>query len=88
MVAAGKSREEILDYFVAQYGERILATPRPRGFNRLVYILPGVVLIFGAGLLYIRLKKFRSPAPSPPPEPKPDAHYASIIEKELKDLEE
>jgi cytochrome c-type biogenesis protein CcmH len=40
MVAEGKSRDEILDFYVAKYGERILATPRARGFNSLAYILP------------------------------------------------
>ena len=35
MVEAGKSRDEILDYYVAEYGERILAAPRAEGFNAL-----------------------------------------------------
>jgi len=92
MVAAGKSREEILDHFVSQYGERILATPRPKGFNILVYILPGGALIAGTCLLLIVLRKMRSPmpasGPAPPPEPLKGDRYTSIIEKELKDLEE
>ena len=88
MVAAGKSRDEILDYFVSQYGERILATPRPKGFNTMVYILPCVALIVGAWLLYVLLKRLRSPISSPVPAPLPGDRYASIIEKELKDLEE
>jgi cytochrome c-type biogenesis protein CcmH len=40
MLAAGKSRDEILNFFVMRYGERILVTPRAKGFNTLVYILP------------------------------------------------
>jgi cytochrome c-type biogenesis protein CcmH len=88
MVAAGKSRDEILDYYVSRYGERILATPRPRGFNALVYILPWVALIVGAWLLIILLKKLRAPAPSPAPSPLPDSRYASAVEKEMKELEE
>jgi cytochrome c-type biogenesis protein CcmH len=81
MVAAGKSRDEILDYFVAQYGERILATPRPVGFNLLVYIL-------GAWILWILIKKLRAPAPEQPSIDTPDSRYASIIEKELKEFDE
>ena len=88
MVAAGMSREEIMDHFVAQYGERILATPRPEGLNRLVYILPWVALAFGAWLLFALLRKLRAPAPATFPTPEPDDRYASLIEKELKDLEE
>jgi cytochrome c-type biogenesis protein CcmH len=88
MVAAGKSRDEILDHYVAQYGERILATPRAKGFNMLAYILPWGALILGVWLVIVLLKKLRSPAPSSVPSQLPDAHYATIIEKEMKELEE
>ena len=88
MVAAGKSRDEIYEYYVSQYGERILAAPRPKGFNVLAYILPWAALILGAWLLAVLLKKLRSPAPSPGPPSLPDARYASIVEKEIKDLDE
>ena len=88
MVASGMSREAIMDHFVARYGERILATPRPEGFNRLVYILPWVALAFGAWLLFVFLKKLRAPASATSDSSEPDNRYASLIEKELKDLEE
>jgi cytochrome c-type biogenesis protein CcmH len=88
MVAAGKSREEILNYYVSKYGERILVTPRARGFNTLAYILPWAALPIGAWFLTLLLKKLRSPAPSPAPAPLPDSRYASVIEKEMKELDE
>jgi len=88
MVAAGMGREEILDHFVAQYGERILATPRAEGFNRLVYILPWVALVLGAWILFVLLKRFRAPAPASSPTTPPDGRYDLLVEKELKDLEE
>ena len=88
MVAAGKSRDEIQSYYVARYGERILAAPRPKGFNALVYILPWLALILGAWLLVLLLNKLRAPAVSPTPPPLPDTRYASVIEKEMKELEE
>jgi cytochrome c-type biogenesis protein CcmH len=91
MVAAGKSRDEILDHFVAEYGERILAAPKPSGFNAFAYILPWASLILGSWLLFLLLKRLRSPglAPAPVSElPPPDARYASLVEKEIKELEE
>ncbi len=88
MVADGKSRDEILNYYVARYGERILASPRARGFNVLAYVLPWTALILGAWFLLILLKKLRRPAAAPTPSPLPNARYASVIEKEMKDLEE
>jgi cytochrome c-type biogenesis protein CcmH len=88
MVAAGKSRDEILDYYAAEYGERILATPRSKGFNRLVYILPWLALILGAWLLIILLKKLRAPVSAPAPASLPDSRYTLAVEKEMKDMEE
>jgi cytochrome c-type biogenesis protein CcmH len=88
MVAAGMSRDAILDRYVSQYGERILVTPRAEGFNRLVYILPWLALFLGAAVLLVLLKKLRAPVSSAPSEPLPDSRFASVIEKELKDLEE
>jgi cytochrome c-type biogenesis protein CcmH len=88
MVAAGKSRDEIVDYYVAKYGERILAAPRVKGFNVLAYVLPWTALILGAWLLIALLRKLRKPAPAPSPAPLPDARYAAAVEKEIRDLEE
>ncbi len=88
MVAAGKSRDEILDYFVSRYGERILAAPRPRGFNAMAYVLPWTALILGAWLLIIVIKRLRAPAAAAGPAPAPDERYTSIIEKEMKALDE
>jgi cytochrome c-type biogenesis protein CcmH len=90
MVASGKTREEILDHFVAQYGERILATPRPKGFNILAYVLPWASLLLGVGFVFVLIKKLRTSAPAsnPATPPPPDSSYFSTIEKELKDLEE
>jgi cytochrome c-type biogenesis protein CcmH len=88
MVAAGKSRDEILDSYVSEYGERILATPRPRGFNALAYVLPWAALILGGWLLFVLLRKLRAPAPAAIAAPPPDARYTSIVEKEIKDLDE
>ena len=51
MDKAGKSAEEILDAFVAEYGEKALMAPKPQGFNLWGYLLPGsLILAAGAGL--------------------------------------
>jgi cytochrome c-type biogenesis protein CcmH len=48
----GKSPEEVKTYFVQRYGEWILLQPQPQGFNLIVYVLPGVMLLVGAGVVY------------------------------------
>jgi cytochrome c-type biogenesis protein CcmH len=48
MLTEGKSDEEIKQYFVAQYGDRVLAEPP----NRLAaYLVPAIAILFGALLL-------------------------------------
>lgn len=90
MLAAGKSRDAILDFFVARYGERILVTPRAKGFNTLVYILPWAALPIGAWILVLLIRKLRSsaPSPAPAPSPLPGSRYDSVIEKEMRELDE
>jgi cytochrome c-type biogenesis protein CcmH len=91
LLAAGKSKQEILDYYVSRYGERILASPRPRGFNLLAYILPAVFLLAGTGVVILFLIKqtVRSAdqSLSALAEPLLDEQYASRVERELRELQ-
>ena len=49
---SGKTAQEILDTFVAKYGEKALMAPKPEGFNLAGYLVPGVLIAAaGAGLL-------------------------------------
>ena len=48
----GWSDEQIIQYFVARFGDRVLATPPPRGLNWLVYFVPPIAFLVGAYLLY------------------------------------
>lgn len=55
----GKTAQEILDAFVAKYGEKALMAPKPQGFNLAGYLLPGgLIAVAGAGLvLFIGRRK-------------------------------
>ena len=55
----GYSREAILEYFVARYGESILAAPPKRGFNLVAWIFPIVVLIGALGLGFLGLRSMK-----------------------------
>ena len=39
-LAAGWSREQILQFFVDRYGERVLAAPPKKGFNLVAWVVP------------------------------------------------
>jgi cytochrome c-type biogenesis protein CcmF len=52
LVAKGMTREQIYDFYIAQYGsEEPLASPINKGFNRLAWFLPYGVGASGAALL-------------------------------------
>ena len=47
----GMSAQQVLDAFVAKYGEKALMAPKPRGFNLAGYLVPGVAItVAGAAL--------------------------------------
>ncbi|OGO65029.1 MAG: hypothetical protein A2030_02650 [Chloroflexi bacterium RBG_19FT_COMBO_50_10] len=51
-LALGWSEQQIKDYFVQQYGARVLGTPPPKGINWLVYLVPPVAILAGVYVLY------------------------------------
>ena len=55
----GKTREEILKFFVDRYGLGVLAEPPRRGFNLLIWVIPPLAFIFGFGLLVLTIRKMR-----------------------------
>ncbi len=65
LVAQGKSREEIYEYFMAKYGsEEPLASPIDKGFNRLAWALPYVVGSFGAVTAVVLARKWSRMKPA------------------------
>lgn len=52
-LAAGKSEQEIREYFIGKYGEWVLLEPKPQGMNLLVYVLP-LLLVVGGGWFVMR----------------------------------
>jgi cytochrome c-type biogenesis protein CcmH len=49
LVAAGKSKSEVKDALVAQYGDEVLATPDASGFDLSAYLVP-ILAIAGAAI--------------------------------------
>lgn len=91
MLAEGKSEDEIKQYFVDNYGDRVLAAPPPRGFNWLVYILPPLLILIGAVILFRALRAWTKPAAASAGSGESDArpaveqdNYVARLEEELK----
>src|SRR5512143_3762526 len=59
-LANGWTEQQIIDYFVAQYGERVLAEPQRKGFTSLVWMLPVIAIIFGVMVVWLVLRSWKS----------------------------
>ena len=55
----GKSAQEIIDAFVAKYGEEALMAPKPEGFNLWGYLLPGAAITAAAAGLFAFISRRR-----------------------------
>ncbi len=55
----GKSKEEIIDYFVSSYGETILASPPPRGFSVILWLLPVLSVLIGGAIILRTVYSYR-----------------------------
>ncbi|MFA9407379.1 MAG: cytochrome c-type biogenesis protein CcmH [Candidatus Dadabacteria bacterium] len=87
---AGRSKEEVLAYFVSSYGESILASPPPKGINWLLWLLPGVGIILGGIGITLYLFKAQKEDKNEGSkkintQAKMDNEYMKRIEEELKD---
>ena len=85
----GWSEDQIKQYFVAQYGDRVLAEPPRQGFNWLVYLVPIAVFAGGGYLLYRGFNQWKGGAVPAKVErikveqPEIDEKYLKRIEDEL-----
>lgn len=87
-LAQGWNEEQIKEYFVAQYGDRVLASPPARGLNWLVYIVPPLAILVGVFILYQAFRAWRKPLSAEvelPVDPisAPDDEYIARLEEEL-----
>jgi len=87
-LAAGKTKEEIQQYFALHYGDRVLSEPPRQGLNWLVYILPPLCFLGGVYLVVRVLRSARKapPVPGTPSSalPPSDDPYVRRLEEELK----
>jgi len=90
-LSAGWSEEQIKNYFVEQYGARVLGAPPARGLNWLVYLIPPVVILGGVYVLYRAMRSWKqSPQPETPStsteatREAPQDEYIARLEEEVR----
>jgi cytochrome c-type biogenesis protein CcmH/NrfF len=59
LIAQGKTRAQIEDDLVAEYGPAVLSRPPAHGINLLVYIVPPLVLILGIATIAVFIPRWR-----------------------------
>ena len=58
-IAAGKTKEEIKDALVAQYGTEVLAEPQKSGFDLTAWLVPIAAILLAAVGIAIGLRRWR-----------------------------
>ena len=79
---SGKSEQEVIQYFVSRYGDRILLSPPMQGITLLAWIIPIALMIGGALLVFFVLRSWQSHARKEPDDTD-RADSANIDEQEL-----
>ena len=93
---SGKSAEQIVAQYIAEFGVHILAAPPARGYSLVAWIGPFVGLLIGFAAVRLVLKRWRrhtphSAEPAGAATPKPaggTADYRRQLEQELGEFDE
>ncbi|MCH8837768.1 MAG: cytochrome c-type biogenesis protein CcmH [Candidatus Marinimicrobia bacterium] len=88
LLSEGKTSDEVLDMYVAIYGERILAQPRAQGFNVLAYVMPILILVIGGLLVIYAINQMTAPRPqaAQPSRQSYSDEFFQKIEREMEEL--
>jgi cytochrome c-type biogenesis protein CcmH len=62
-IAAGKDKAQIKAALVDEYGKEVLATPDGKGFNAALWIVPVLIVLFGALTIFFAVKRWRRAGP-------------------------
>jgi cytochrome c-type biogenesis protein CcmH len=70
----GLSAQQVLDAFVAKYGEKALMAPKPAGFNLAGYLVPGVAIAAAGAALVVLIGRRRRVAAEAGASPPAEVH--------------
>lgn len=84
----GWSKEQIIDEFVAEFGETVLATPPKRGFDLLAWLVPALAVAVGLGAIPLVMRAWARRGHGDGSEglPPPSPEEARRLDDELRRL--
>lgn len=59
LIAEGKTKQQIKDALVAEYGEEVLALPKGKGFNLSAYLVPAIAFVVALIALALGVMRWR-----------------------------
>jgi cytochrome c-type biogenesis protein CcmH len=66
LIAQGKTKQEVKDALVAEYGPRVLAEPRDDGFQLTAWLVPVLAAIAALALVLLTARRWRAARPAEP----------------------
>src|SRR5262249_20472676 len=87
LIDQGKTKQQIEDVLVAQYGPNVLATPSDSGFDLTAWLVP--VLALGAALTarIVFWRRLRRRGPDRPPPPQLDPADSQRLDADLAEFD-
>jgi cytochrome c-type biogenesis protein CcmH len=88
-IAAGRSKAEIEDALVAEYGREVLALPGGSGFDLSAYLVPAIAFAFAVAGLAVGVRRWRRAggppdgSTRPPAASGPEGEDAARLEADL-----
>jgi cytochrome c-type biogenesis protein CcmH len=84
-IEQGRTKEQIKDALVAEFGEDVLATPRDEGFDLTAYLVPIAAVAIAAIAIALGLLRWRRRPPGSvePPTPSVSAADSARLERDL-----
>ena len=91
LLAQGKTTQQVIDIYVAEFGKRVLSKPPAEGFNLTAWVMPPLVLIFGFFIVRSVLRTWSqsklTPATATTQSPQESDPYLDRLEQELRERE-
>ncbi len=88
LVAEGRTKQQVKDTLVAQYGPQVLALPKATGFDLSAYLVPVVALLVAVTALAFSVARWRraagaKPTSEAPPADGPEGDDAARLEADI-----
>lgn len=65
MIVDGKTREQVMDILVAEFGDTIRATPPPGGSGLVAWLVPALAVLAAAAVAFKLTRRWSNPSPGP-----------------------